>query len=341
MHSEGSLTVLGWHEVSQVLRGREAELMDLIRHAYIAHQCGKSSLPQSVFLRFPASSADRIIALPAYLNCGEEITGLKWVASFPGNLGRGVDRASAVIILNSVETGRPRSILEASGINAKRTAASAAVAVKAIHGGVTDGIVALIGCGLINFETLKFLTAADSDISKLLLYDAAPERARAFRERALAHGLARQVDIASDASEALAGARVISIATTAAKPHLDDLSMCQPGATICHISLRDITPEAIAACDNTTDDIAHVCRENTSLQLAEQLTGGRSCIRGTIGSILSGRIAPRRSEDSISVFSPFGLGILDVAVAHWAVKEAAAQSVGMSVGSFLPNGFSW
>lgn len=315
--------------------------MNVVKQAYLAHEAGGSSLPQSSFLRFPSKSRDRVIALPAYLNCGEEITGLKWIASFPGNLARGLDRASAIIILNCVETGRPRSVLEASAISAKRTAASAALAAQEIHQATDEDTVGLIGCGLINFEVAKFLTVTFPNVSKLLICDSVPERAQIFGERALARGLVQDFAIASTPVEVLAGSRLISIATTASKPHIEDLTMCKPGTTICHVSLRDIAPQSIVTCDNTTDDIAHVCRENTSLHLAEQLTGQRSFIRGTLGGILSGQIAPRGSRDGIAIFSPFGLGILDVAVANWAVKEAAAQQLGITLGEFLPNGGSW
>lgn len=341
MHSECDLTILGWHDVSQVLNGHETDLMNVVKAAYLAHEAGRSSLPQSIFLRFPSRGSDRIIALPAYLNCGEEMTGVKWVASFPGNLARGLDRASAVIILNCNETGRARTVLEASAINAKRTAASAAVAAEVIHSAPDESVLGLIGCGLINFEMAKFLSVVFPNISKLLLCDTVQARAQAFGERAVHSSLASEFEIVSTPDGVLAFARLISIATTASKPHINDLRTCKPGTTICHVSLRDIAPQSIIAADNTTDDIAHVCRENTSLHLAEQTTGDRSFIRGTLGGILSGQIAPRRSDDGVAIFSPFGLGILDIATAHWVVKEAASQQIGVNVGAFLPNGNSW
>ena len=55
---------------------------------------------------------------------------------------------------------------------------------------------------------------------------------------------------------------------------------------------------------------------NTSVHLAKQHVGHRAFIRTTIGDILNGD-APRRDlSKPFAIYSPFGLGILDLAVAE-------------------------
>jgi ornithine cyclodeaminase len=248
-------------------------------------------------------------------------------------------RASAVLILNELESGRPEAILEGSLISARRTAASAALAARALLAGREPGRVGLIGNGLINFEVARFLHALVGARS-FLLHDL--DAARAARVAAALGRVLGDVEaaVAAGAEEVLASSPLVSLATTAIRPHIQELSACPAGAVILHISLRDLAPEAILACDNVVDDVDHVCRAQTSVHLAEQVTGGRSFIRCTLADILSGREPARRPDGAPTVFSPFGLGVLDVAVGKLVLDRARATGRGTRIASFLPEGGS-
>ena len=121
------LSIINGKTVADVIRAHRGDCIDVVREAYLAHAHGKSVNPDSYFLRFPEKPDCRIIALPAYLGDGFHVAGLKWIASYPGNVRRGFPRASAVLVLNDYETGYPFAILESSIISASRTAASKGV----------------------------------------------------------------------------------------------------------------------------------------------------------------------------------------------------------------------
>jgi 2,3-diaminopropionate biosynthesis protein SbnB len=335
----GDILILRSGEVGSLLNAGEETLMQTVKMAYQVHGRGDSSLPHSTFLRFPDNEENRIIALPAYLDGDSNIAGIKWVSSFPANIKKGLDRASAVVILNSAETGRPEVVIEGSIISAKRTAASAALAAQTLINGRRIERVGLFGCGLINFEITRFLQRALTGVRSLVIYDLDETRADQFKAKCRETFDFLEVSVAGNREEILKSCSLISFATTAVKPHIGDLSACAPGSTILHISLRDLSPEAILSADNIVDDVDHVCRAQTSVHLAEQLAGNRDFIRCTLADILSGAAPRRRDENSIAIFSPFGLGILDLAVSKLVHTLAMRRGIGTSIPSFLPD--SW
>jgi len=335
MHGR-SLMILTGSDVLTLLSGRERDVIEAVRSAYEAHGRGESSLPPSTFLRFPNDHANRIIALPAYLGGEFETAGIKWVSSFSGNLEKKMDRASAAIILNSVTTGRPHAMLEGSIISAKRTAASAALAAHALHGDHHVRSVGIVGCGLINFEIQRFLLSVFPSIKTLYLYDLSPERAEQFKQTCEETFKGVTAEVVADLQALFRTSSLISIATTAIHPYISDISGIAPGSTILHVSLRDLVPEIILSCDNVVDDVDHVCRAQTSIHLAEQLVGTREFIRCTIADVTSGAAPAEKDTKSITVFSPFGLGVLDLAVAELVYKRAVEEGKGILIESFLP-----
>lgn len=329
----GDLLVLSGAHVEALLRGRDRELIEIVRRAYLAHGDRRTVVPHAAFLRLPPDPANRILALPAFVDDGAPVAGVKWIASFPANLRSGLDRASAVLVLNSVETGRPLALLEGSLISLKRTAASAALAAESLHGWDEQAAFGVVGCGQINLHTL-LMVGRMRPLGSVWAYDVEPGRVVAFAERLAAAFPSVSVYPAADARDVLDRCRVASFATTAGVPYLNDPAALRPGQTILHISLRDLGSEVMLAADNVVDDVDHVCQANTSVHLAEQRTGGRTFIRCTLADVLAGRAAPRRTADAPVIFSPFGLGILDLAVGRFVWCEAKAAGAGTAIPGF-------
>jgi ornithine cyclodeaminase len=258
---------------------------------------------------------------------------MKWISSFPGNLDLGVERASAAMILNSTQTGRLEAIVEGSVISAKRTAASAALAAQVLHRAETTRA-GLIGTGRINFEIVRFLRAVYPELSHFVVFDISDERAAQFARKCESMFEGVTIEPVKDLESVLKSSSLLSFATTTLTPYLSDLSVCAPATTILHVSLRDLTAEAILASDNVVDDVDHVCRAETSAHLAEQLMGDRHFIRGTLAEVMNGTAPAKKNANDITVFSPFGLGILDIAIGKFVCDRAQAQNAGTFLDSF-------
>jgi 2,3-diaminopropionate biosynthesis protein SbnB len=339
----GDILVLRGEEVRELLSGQEHSVLAAVRSAYVAHANGQSSLPHSSFVRFPGDEVNRIIALPGFLGDGFDVAGLKWIASFPANVEHGLARASAVLILNSRSTGQPEAVLEGSLISAARTAASAAAAAALLLAGEAPECVGLIGAGPINLAITRYLRAALPGTARFLVHDLDPGRAAqamaALRRAPEGDaGPAPAAEVAGSVAEVLRRCPLVSFATSATRPHVADLSGCPRGAALLHVSLRDLTPQAILGADNVVDDPDHVCRAQTSVHLAEQATGSRDFIRCTLADIIQGRAPARRDGDSVAIFSPFGLGVLDLAVGKLVRDLALARGQGDTIQGFHPRG---
>jgi 2,3-diaminopropionate biosynthesis protein SbnB len=328
------MIILGHSDVHEILSGSEQQTLEVVRSAYRLHDEGRSAVPHSVFLRFPGDNRNRIIGLPAFAGGDQPVAGMKWIASFPGNVEKGLQRASAAILLNSLENGHPEALIEGSQISARRTAASAAVAAQELTAGDTPTGVTLIGTGVINLEVFRFLTEALPSIEEITVFDTDADRAASFADRCQEIKPVK-ANQAATIDEALAAQKLISFATTAIEPHTG-LDACQPGTVVLHLSLRDLYADAIVAARNIVDDADHVCREGTSLYLAEQQTGGRAFIDAPIGALLRGTANLDRRPDEIVVYSPFGLGVLDMALAAYVRTEAENRGLGATFENFIP-----
>ncbi|MFD5135687.1 2,3-diaminopropionate biosynthesis protein SbnB [Streptomyces sp. NPDC058378] len=328
------MRILGREDVAAALDGLDPAVLDAVRTAYVLHGQGRSEVPFSGFLRPPGDDGSRIISLPAYLGGPEPVMGLKWISSFPANVERGLQRASSVQILNDLRTGYPTAVLEASQISASRTAASAALASRTLHGDRPVHTAGLIGCGTINRRVLDFLVLVHPELRMVTVQDAVPGRAATFAAQMAA--LRPEISfVAGDVDDALR-AGTVSVATTDSTYWLDLAAHPDRPAdqVILHLSLRDLSTDSVLNAYNVVDDIEHVMRERTSLHRAEQEVGHRRFVDEEIATVLGRTEAPVTGRTV--VFSPFGLGILDLAVARTILAAATRHGIGSEAEGFDP-----
>jgi ornithine cyclodeaminase len=160
-----------------------------------------------------------------------------------------------------------------------------------------------------------------------------PERAAAFVAKIQETVPGYTANIAASAEQVLESVPLISLATTAPSPYIHELPRQSGPRTLLHISLRDLSPEIISNNMNVVDDLDHVCRANTSIHLAQQQQGNTDFVQGTLVDAIRKRITP--GQDDTVIFSPFGLGVLDIALGKFIYDLAKNKGLGTKIDSFI------
>lgn len=339
-----SFSVISGAQVDRVVTGHEKEVLRLVENAYRLHGEGATNNPDSYFLRFPDRPSSRIIALPASVGGDVDVHGIKWISSFPENVEKGIPRASAVLILNDTSTGYPFACLESSIISASRTAASAAVAAMALSdrrpGRPRPRRVGFIGLGLIARYIHKYLETSGFEFDQIGLHDLSASSAAGFRrhlERIAPDPsdsvIRPEIVVHEDVEDLMRSSDLVVLATTTSEPYLTRTESFEHDPIVLNVSLRDLSPEVITASYNIVDDIDHCLKANTSVHLTEQREGHRDFIAGTLYDVLTGATTP--PADLPVVFSPFGLGVLDLVVAKFVHDQVALQQELTTVPGFF------
>lgn len=329
--------VIDGQTVSELLDADPRACIDDVERAYLDHDAGLTVNPDSHFLRFSHQPNNRIIALPASLGGEAAVNGIKWIASYPDNIRSGLQRASAVLLLNDPTTGYAYACMEASRISAMRTAASAVLAVRALRGTQRRlDRLAVIGAGYIARHIIDMLIADGWQAESLLVHDH-DDASRAALITHAGERLGYAADAARSLDDAL-DADVVVLATTAGTPYIEGHKF-RASQLVLNISLRDLAPDIIAGANNLLDDIDHCLKANTSPDLAVRRYGHRAFINGTLAGYLCGKVwlSPERP----TIFSPFGLGILDLAVGKRIYDEALRLGRALPVPRFHANNQRW
>jgi ornithine cyclodeaminase len=190
-----------------------------------------------------------------------------------------------------------------------------------------------VGTGFIARYVYDFLVDTGWTIEEVRLHDRSPLESEKFRNTACRLEQHRTVTVVSDVAQLVRACDLIVFTTVASTPHIADATLFEHNPLVLHISLRDLAPEILLRSQNVVDDVEHVMKANTSPHLAEQKTGNRSFVTGTLADIMMGRRSVNRSRPII--FSPFGMGILDLAVGKWVYEQAVASGRELRLSDFF------
>jgi ornithine cyclodeaminase/alanine dehydrogenase-like protein (mu-crystallin family) len=323
--------VVGQKDVRRLLP--MADCIEVMAGALAALARGDGLQPLRAAIKLPGG-AGLLGVMPAYLGGEADAPGIKVLSVFPGNHGTELDSHQGAVLLFEGKRGRLVAVIDASEVTAIRTAATSGLATRLLAR-PDAGDLALIGSG-IQARTHLEAMAAVRQLRRVRVFSQHPERAQAFAERAAAAHPGCEVSAAASAREAVGGADIVCTTTSSRTPvlegawlapgaHVNAVGACVPGA-------RELDGAAVARARVFVDRRESALSEAGDILLAiRDGTIGDDHIAGELGELLIGTRQGRRSADEITLFESLGIGIEDVAAAHFIVERARKAGAGTAL----------
>lgn len=309
--------------------------VDAVTEGFALHARQQTVQPLKPYLRWRPDShiADRIIAMPAYVGGERAAAGLKWIGSKHDNPERvGIERASAVIILNDPDTHYPVAVMEGALISAARTAAVTAVAARHLAHPKFQALTC-VGCGPVGRRQILTLLEQFPSVATVWLYDLKDSAAvETAAELAAAHPKV-EVRIAADAESAVRAGEVVVTATVADTPWLP-AAWLRPGAFLANVSIMDAAKDVFLSADKVVVDDWDQCNREGKLihQLTTEGIFSREQLHAELGQVVIGERPGREDEDEVILLNSMGMAVIDVSCA----KAVYDRAVAAKIGTWLP-----
>jgi thiomorpholine-carboxylate dehydrogenase len=278
---------------------RMEDLISAIERALIAFSAGRVVQPVRQMLSLEPQGG-HFGAMPA---AGAELgMGVKLVTFYPGNAARGLPTHLAIILLFRPETGEPLAVMDGRLITEMRTAATSALATRAMAA-VDAAVLAVLGTGVqarVHMEALRLVR----QFREVRVWGRTPERAARLAADVGAVAM-------TSAQEAVQGADVVVTATSSMEPILRG-AWLGPGTHVNAVGWRgpkgrELDDEAMHSAFVVADSREAVLRE-----AGDVLLSGTK-VQAELGEVLAGTkpIPPGMR----TVFESVGIAAEDIAAA--------------------------
>jgi alanine dehydrogenase len=306
--------VLSRAEVESLLPAER--LFEPLERAFVALSAGRANVPPRIAAETPTGL---LAAMPGYVE-GLGL-GAKLVSVFTGNDERGVPVHQAIVALLDAEDGRVLSLMDGTWITAVRTAASSAVAMRALAR-PDSRVLAILGAGVQGHAHLTALSAAHP-------FDEVVVASRDLRHASALADTASNAVVASSFEAAVRAADVVACCTDAHEPILRR-DWLAAGTHVGSVGFGVELDDATVGGARVVVEWRGVVTSPPPAGAAD-LQGLDAAAVSELGEVLSGERPGRRSPDEITVYRSVGHAIEDVAAARVAYDLAVERGVGTTV----------
>jgi alanine dehydrogenase len=266
------------------------------------------------------------------------VLGAKIVTFFTRNAERGLPTHLATVLLFDHDTGALLAILDGRFITEARTAAVSALSARLLVHQPGPVRVAILGSGVqarSHFEAMV-ATIAVKEVRVWSPTRANLERAVADMTAALGVDDGLDVHAVTTAEQAVQGAQVVVLATSATEPVVDDRWIAEGTHVIsvgaCRPDQREMDPALVARSRLFVDSREGALTESGDVVLG--IREGRfdqSHIAGELGEVVSGRSDGRTAADQVTIFKSLGMAVEDVVSARLVFDRALERGLGTRI----------
>lgn len=302
------------------------DTIEVIRNAIKIQLNNDFSQPIKPYLRYK-NIKNRIIAMPAYIGGNINSAGIKWIASFPENIKKGLPRANSVVVLNDAETGTINSIINTALISIIRTVSVSGFMIKEYEKNKKSNKynVGIVGMGPIGQHHFKMCKAIlGNKINKFLLYDKRPFEGILNIE----NEFEQKLEVCSNWQDVYNNSDIFICCTVTDEPYIN--TKPKAGALILNVSLRDFCVETFPFFKEHifVDDWEEVCRENTTIDIWNRKYNLEKNQTYSITSLMKKSIFKNFSFEKPIIFCPMGMAIYDIAIAKFYYDRATTMGIG-------------
>ncbi len=290
---------------------------------------GDFAQPIKPYLRYK-NPKNRIIAMPAFVGGKFNISGIKWIASFPDNLSKGIPRAHSVVILNNADTGEPVSIINTALLSIIRTVSVSGLMMKYYSNArkMDKFNLGIIGWGPIGRHHFKLFTDLYGDkIEKIFLYDIKP----IINVDEIDFPNKKKIVITDNWEDVYKNSDVFITCTVSSKRYIN--LKPKKGSLQLNVSLRDYTADIFDYVKDAivVDDWDEVCRENTDIEFMHKEKGLRKEHVKTINDVVCRNYIEKLQKEKCVMFNPMGMGVFDIAIGNYYFEKSKEREIGINL----------
>ena len=319
------MIVLSQRDIVELLPMKDC--IEVMANALGALARGESQVPLRTMMRMP-NGQDIFALMPAYVG-GPPAIGAKIISVFFGNHGTQFDSHQGAVLLFNAQNGALEAVLDATAITSIRTAAVSAVATRLLAREDADDL-AIIGSGVQARQHLESISLVRK-IERVRIWSRNKDNARALRDR-----FAPAAEVLDTAEEAVRGASIVCVATSAREPIVHG-AWISPGAHVNVIgsatpSSREVDTALVKRSRLFVDSRLSALKEpgDIIIPLEEgEITPDH--IVAEVGELVAGLKTFKRQRDDITLFKSLGLAVEDIASAQFVHARAMERGAGVMV----------